>query len=70
MARGYMAEQLRKTAKPACSTKVSLEVVKEVSRADVIALNKSMEPITAQNAKERLASELAGRDTVWGGFHG
>lgn len=47
-----MAEQMKKKAIPATATKVSKKVVKRVDRADIIELNRTLEPIIQQNHKE------------------
>lgn len=47
-----MADQMKKKAIPATDTKISKEVVKRVDRADIIELNRTLEPIIQQNHKE------------------
>lgn len=47
-----MAEKMQEKAISATDTKVSKEIVKTVSRADVEALNRSMKPIIEQNHQE------------------
>lgn len=47
-----MAEKMKEKAIPATDTKVSKEIVKTISRADVEELNRSMKPIIEQNHRE------------------
>lgn len=49
---GSMAEKMREKAIPATSTTRSSNVVKSVSRADVIELNQVMKSIIEQNRRE------------------
>ena len=47
-----MAEKMKQKAIPATITKVSKEIVKTVSKADVEELNRSIKPIIEENHKE------------------
>lgn len=59
-----MANQMKKKAIPASSVKRSTEIVKVISRADVVELNRSMEPKITQNRKEYIEmAEAINRDT-------
>lgn len=59
-----MAYQMKKKAIPASSVKRSNEFVKVISRADVVELNRSMEPMITQNRKEYIEmAEAINRDT-------
>ena len=62
-----MASQLKQRAMKAYSTSRSTEMVKVIQRSDIVALNKSMEAITQQNARESIASENAAAGVVFGG---
>ena len=50
-----MYDKMKEKAIPATSTKLSNEVVKTISRADVVELNYSMKPIMEQNKREYIA---------------
>lgn len=59
-----IASQMKKMAIPASSVKRSNDIVKVISRADIVELNRSMEPMIAQNRREYIASaEAISRDT-------
>lgn len=67
-----MSERMKEKALPASSVKRSNKVVKQISRADVVALNNSMKPIIEQNRREYIAgSEFIGKDnSVYGKLGG
>lgn len=48
-----MANKMKEKAVPATSAKRSSKVIKTVNRADVVELNRTMQPIIEQNKKER-----------------
>lgn len=47
-----MSKKIKKRAIPATNAKRSNVIVKSISRADVVALNRNMAPIIEQNRKE------------------
>lgn len=59
-----ISEEVKKFSKPASSVKHSRKVAYEVSRADLVELNKSIEPLLKQNQRERDESFNAARDVV------
>lgn len=61
-----MAEQMKTRAKRATSSTRSNTVVKSVPRSAINSLNRSMEPMIRQNAKERMASERAVAGNIFG----
>lgn len=62
-----MALKMKEKAIKASDATRCREIVHSVSRADVIALNRTMEPIIRQNERERIASEQAVVGTIFGG---
>lgn len=64
-----MNEIMKKKAIPATSVKRSSKVVKRISRADVVSLNRSAESIIRQNEIERRRSddEFGGKDSPFYG---
>ena len=48
-----MANKMKEKAVPATSAKRSSKLIKTVNRADVVELNRTMQPIIEQNKKER-----------------
>lgn len=60
-----MAKYMKQKAIPATSAVRSSEIVKRISRADIVALNHSIKPIIEQNKRERKACEEA-KNIWWG----
>ena len=50
-----MYDKMKEKAIPATSVKLSKEVVKTVSKADIVSINYSMKPIMEQNKREYIA---------------
>ena len=50
-----MADKMKEKAIPATSVKLSNEVIKTISKADIKELNYSMRPIIEQNRREYIA---------------
>ena len=59
-----ISEKVKKLSKPASFVKHSGKVAYVVSRADIVELNKRMEPLLRQNQRERDESFEAARDVV------
>lgn len=51
-----MAEQMKKKAIPGTSVNHSKKIIKKVNRAEVVELNRTLEPIIKQNHRELIAS--------------
>ena len=51
-----MAEQMKKKAIPWTSVNHSKKIIKKVNRAEVVELNRTLEPIIKQNHRELIAS--------------
>lgn len=62
-----MAAKMKKRAIKATSATRSTVVIKRVPRCDVVALNRTMEPVIRQNERERIASEESLWGTTFGG---
>lgn len=59
-----MADKMKEKAIPATSAKKSAVIVQRISRADVVELNRSMEPIVQQNEIEyRASSDAISKDS-------
>ena len=63
-----MADKMKEKAIPATSVKLSNEVVKIISQADIKELNYSMRPIIEQNRREYIAGleEIAKEASIYG----
>lgn len=61
-----MAEKMKEKAIKATSATRSSKVVKTIKRCDVVALNRTMEPIIEQNRKELRDSWEAVKDQYMG----
>lgn len=61
-----MAEKMKTKAIRAVSVSCSPNVVKKIKRADVVELNRSMEPVIRQNERERIASEQEVAGSIFG----
>lgn len=62
-----MARKMHERAVKATSAVKSPKIIKTVRRCDVVALNRTMEPIMRQNEKEMVESEKAVAGTIFGG---
>ena len=51
-----MAELMKKKAIPGTSVKRSRKIIKKVNRAEVVELNRTLEPIIKQKHRELIAS--------------
>ena len=47
-----MRDKMKQKGIPITSVKINMEVVKRIERADVVALNRSMQPVLEQNMRE------------------
>lgn len=59
-----ISEDVKKFSKPASSVNHSRKVAYVVSRADLVELNKRIEPLLRQNQRERDESFQEARDVV------
>lgn len=56
-------KMIKEKAIPISSVKRSREIVKQISRADVVGLNRTLQPIIEQNKREHIATmEAVSRD--------
>ena len=62
-----MADKMKEKAIPATSVKLSNEVIKTISKADIKELNYSMRPIIEQNRREYIAGleEIARKSSIY-----